>query len=99
MPRRTIPAGLVNVGLQRIALTSTATALNSTCQLGHAFMVSVETQSVRVRFDSTAPTTSTGILLTAANSPYYWEGVDGTKPKFIRVTSGAILNVQAWTRK
>lgn len=98
---RNIPVGLVNKGLQRIVLNSTATALNSTAQLGSVFLVSVETQSVRVRFDSvnstTAPTANTGILLTAANSPYWLQSiVDPSKMKFARATAGAILQVQAF---
>lgn len=99
MSRRTIPAGLISVGFQRIVTNSTATLLNSTCQAGSTFLFSVETQSVRVIFDgSTTPTANTGILLTAANSPFIMEGLDGTKPKFARVTAGAILQVQAWRR-
>jgi len=99
MSRRTIPAGLISVQFQKITMNSTATFLNSTAQTASAFLVSVETQSARVTFDgSTTPAATTGVLLTAANSPYFWEGVDGTKMKFARAASGAILNVQAWRR-
>jgi hypothetical protein len=97
--KRTQPAGLINSGFQKITTNSTATLLNSTCQLGSAFLMSVETQSIRVVFDgSTTPAASTGVLLTAANSPYYFEGVDGTKLKLARAVAGAIVNVQAWRR-
>jgi len=99
MSKRNLPSGMVSVGFQRIVTNSTATLLNSTCQTGSTFLISVETQSIRVIFDgSTNPTANTGILLLAANSPIYLEGIDGTKPKIARVTAGAIVNVQAWRR-
>ena len=99
MSRRTIPAGLISVAFQKITFNSTATNLNSTAQTGSAFWISVETQSVRATFDgSTTPAASTGVLLTAANSPYFLEGLDGSKVKLARATAGAIANVQAWRR-
>lgn len=99
MAKRNIPAALINSGFQKIATNSTATLLNSTCQLGSAFLLSVETQSIRVVFDgSTTPAASTGVLLTAANSPYFFDGIDGTKLKLARAVAGAIVNVQAWKR-
>jgi hypothetical protein len=97
--RRTQPAGLISLAFQKITTNSTATLLNSTAQAGSTFLLSVETQSIRVTFDgSTTPAASTGVLLTAANSPYYFEGIDGTKLKLARATAGAIVNVQAWRR-
>ena len=99
MSRRNIPAGMISVGFQKITMNSTSTFLNSTCQTGSAFLISVEAQSVRVTFDgSTNPAATTGVLLLAANSPIFLEGIDGTKPKFARAAAGAILNVQAWRR-
>ena len=97
---RNVPAGLINGGFQRIVINSTATALNSTCQVGTSFIVSVETQSVRATFDgTTTPTANTGILLTAANSPFFLDGIGvPASMKFARVTAGAILNVQAFKR-
>lgn len=92
-------AGLVSTSFQKITMNSTATLLNSTGQTGNTFLVSVETQSVRVVFDgSTTPAASTGVLLTAANSPYFFEGIDGTKMKFARAAAGTVLNVQSWRR-
>jgi hypothetical protein len=58
--------------------------------------MSVEAQSVRIVFDNSTPAVSTGVLLTAANSPYLFEGIDGTKLKIARAASGAIVNVQSW---
>lgn len=97
IPQRVAPPKLASVAFQKITTNSTATLLNSTGQTGNAFWISVETQSVRVTFDgTTTPAASTGVLLTAANSPYFLEGIDGTKMKFARATAGAILNVQSW---
>jgi hypothetical protein len=98
MARRNTPAGLIYQGFQRIATNSTATGLNSTVAAGQAFLISVETQSIRLRFDSTAPTANTGILLIAANSPFWIDGVKGSTVKIARATAGAIVNVQSWTR-
>ncbi len=95
---RMTPDGLIHTGFQRIVTNSTATALNSTCQQGQALLLSVETQSIRVRFDSTAPTANTGVLLTAANSPYFWDTVKGSSLKIARATVGAIVNVEAFKR-
>ena len=96
---RNVPAGLISKGFQKITTNSTATALNSTCQVGTAFIVSVETQSVRVVFDGSTPAASTGILLTAANSPYLFDGIaNPANMKFARVTAGAIVQVQAFGR-
>ena len=95
--RRITPARKTSCAFQKITLNSTATLLNSTGQTGNTFLLSVETQSIRAVFDgSTTPAASTGVLLTAANSPYYFEGIDGTKLKIARAASGAIVNVQSW---
>lgn len=98
MPRRNIPSGMVSVGFQKITMNSTATLLNSTCQAGNTFLISVEAQSVRVTFDGSTPAATTGVLLLAANSPIFLEGIAGTQPKFARAAAGAIMNVQAWRR-
>ena len=95
--RRTAPAGLISQGFQKITTNSTATGLNTTCALGSSILFSVETQSVRVTFDGSTPTASTGVLLTAANSPYFYD-VRGSTIKIARVAAGAVLNVQAFKR-
>lgn len=94
--RRVTPARLTSCTYQKITTNSTATALNTTGQTGNTFLMSVETQSIRIVFDASTPAASTGVLLTAANSPYYFEGIDGTKIKIARATAGAIVNVQSW---
>lgn len=96
MARRNIPAGLTSVGFQKITTNSTATTLNSTCIAGNTFWLSVEAQSVRVTFDGSTPAASTGVLLLAANSPYWLAGIKGSQLKIARATAGAIVNVQAW---
>lgn len=95
---RFVPAGLTNAGFQKITTNSTATGLNSTCANGQALWLSVETQSVRVTFDGSTPAASTGVLLTAANSPYFLDAVDGSLIKIARAAAGAIVNVQAFKR-
>lgn len=96
---RNAPAGLISKQFQRIVTNSTATLLNTTAQVGTTLLVSVETQSIRVTMDgSTLPTANTGILLLAANSPYWFEGIDVSKFKLARATSGAIVNVQSFGR-
>jgi hypothetical protein len=96
MARRNTPAGLLSVGFQKITTNSTATALNTTCSVGSALWISVETQSARVTFDGSTPAASTGILLTAANSPYILDGVKASTLKIARVAAGAIVQVQAF---
>ena len=98
MSQRVIPAGLISSGFQKITTNSTATTLNSTCAAGSALWLSVETQSVRVTFDGSTPAASTGVLLTAANSPYFLEGLNGSALKIARAAAGAIVNVQSWRR-
>jgi hypothetical protein len=96
---RNVPAGLISKGFQKITTNSTATALNSTCCVGTSFLISVETQSVRVVFDGSTPAASTGVLLTAANSPYFFDGIGtASNMKFARVTAGAIIQAQAFGR-
>lgn len=98
MPTRNTPTGLIYQGFQRIATNSTATGLNSTVAAGQSFLLSVEAQSIRLRFDSTSPTANTGILIIAANSPIWLEGIKGSTLKIARAAAGAIVNVQSWTR-
>ena len=99
MAKRNTPAGLINAGFQKITTNSTATALNSTTIQGNIFLVSVETQSARITFDGSTPAASTGVLLTAAASPYWFAGVSGSLIKIARAAAGAIVQVQAFKSK
>ena len=102
MTRRVMPAGLISGGFQRSATNSTAVALTSTIRAAgvSAFHISVETRGARMRADSTAPTGTTGVLLTTTGSPYYFDSFDGSADlKFISDTSTAgVVNIQAWKR-
>jgi len=95
---RSTPSGLISAGFQKITTNSTATGLNTTCANGQALWLSVETQSVRVTFDGSTPAASTGVLLTAGNSPYWIDAVDASILKIARAAAGAIVNVQAFKR-
>lgn len=100
MAKRNIRAGLVSLGYQKITTNSTAGTLNSTCIAGNTFLISVETQSARLTFDgSTTPAASTGILLLAANSPYFFEGIKGSDIKIKGAAVGSVLQVQAWKHR
>lgn len=55
-------------------------------------VIRTETQSVRWRDDGTAPTSSAGMLMLAADAPYVYTGAI-SKLRFIEVTSGAKLNI------
>lgn len=98
--RRQMLAGLIPVGFQKITLAnSTALGLNSTVRIGaHVFDVSVETNDARYRFDSTAASLTTGVLLPAANV-YRWEGVSPSQIAnltFQRSTGTCVLNIQSY---
>ena len=94
---RTVPLGLVSQGFQKITSNSTATTLNSTCIQGTHALISVETQSARIVFDGSTPAASTGILLTAANSPYFFENVPLSGLRCARVAAGSIVIVQPFS--
>jgi hypothetical protein len=96
MARRNIPAGLTALGYEKITTNSTVKTLNSTNIVGNTFLISVETQSARIRFDNGTPAASTGILLLAANSPFWVYGVKGSQIKITGAASGSILNVVAF---
>jgi len=97
-----MPAGLISAGYQRNATNSTAVALTSTIRTAgaSAFLISVETRGARLRADSTAPTKTTGVLLTTTGSPYFFDAFDGSGNfKFVSNTSTAgVVNIQAWKR-
>jgi len=99
MAKRNIPAGLISLGYQKITTNSTATTLNSTCSPGNTFLISVETQSLRLTFDGTTPAASTGVLLLAANSPYWFHGVKGADIKIKGAAVGSVVQVQAWKHR
>jgi len=99
MAKVNVPAGVTSVGYQKITTNSTATTLNSTCGAASTFLISVETQSARLTFDGTTPAASTGILLLAANSPYWFRGIKGTDIKIKGAAVGSVLQIQAWKNR
>lgn len=57
---------------------------------------SVEADSIRIRWDGTAPTASEGHLYTAGQTFDVWGKVNLQKMKMIRVTSDATVRVTYW---
>ncbi len=95
MAKRNIPAGMTCLGLQTISLAnSTALGLNSTCSPGKLFHFSVETNSVRLRTDGTAPTLNTGILL--ATGEHWLFDMKGSTLKFQRQTGTAKVSIECY---
>lgn len=96
MPQSIINQAKLNLGFQTLTLAnSTAGTLNGTCVRARAILVSVETNDVRLRMDGTKPTLTTGVLLIAANGPYYLDFLNGTGVAFQRTTGTAKVSIQA----
>lgn len=96
-------AGLTPTGFQAMSLAnSTSIAVNSTVRASSAnlIVVSVETQSARMRCDGSAPTLTTGVLLTAANGPYIFDLNPNSAAnwKFQRSTGTCVVSVQGFRR-
>ena len=92
--KRTVKGALVPVGFQAIAATTSAVAVNSTLQDSHVLHISVTTTDARYRADGTDPTNNTGVILETGNSPYWFEGYNGTSVlKFIRSGGSGTSNV------
>jgi len=85
--------------IQRLTANSTAVAVSSTTiQPTRLLMISVETNAVRMRFDSTAPTTNTGILIQKDQQPFIYEGYNGAPLKFVVDAGGtAFVTVAGFT--
>lgn len=96
MAKRNITAGITALGYEKITTNSTVKTLNTTNIVGNTFLMSVETQSARVRFDGGTPGASTGVLLLAANSPYWFHGIKGSQIKITGAVAGSILHVTAF---
>lgn len=90
-------AGLVPVGFQVMSLAnSTAIAVNSTCRGGNVLHISVETQAARMRSDATAPTRTTGVLI-SSGVLFVFEGYNGTANlKFQRSTGTAKVSIMSY---
>jgi hypothetical protein len=96
MAKRNITAGLTALGYEKITTNSTVKTLNTTNIVGSSFLLSVETQSARVRLDGGNPAATTGVLLLATNSPYWFRGIKGSQIKITGAASGSVLHVMAF---
>ena len=77
---------------------STAVTISATAQEGRLLLISVETNDARLRFDSTAPQTSTGILIKKDLQPFVYEGYNGAAIKFIKAAGGtSIITIASFT--
>lgn len=82
-----------SVCLGHARLTSLATAAGLTVPAGAtACYLRCETQPVRFRDDGTDPTATTGMLLLAADVPFFYDG-NLNAIKFIETAASAALNV------
>jgi len=99
--KRWVPGALIPSNFETIALangTSVAVGLNSTSRQCDAFHISVETNDVRYRFDSTAPTATTGILV-QKDTDFWFKGLrqsDLANLKFISSTGTGLIQVMAY---
>ena len=101
--QRTIPAGLIAVGVQSSSLiNSTALGLNSTATGSstqgkvQAIHLAVESStSIRFRSDGSDATHTTGVLLTTGL--YLLEGLDFTNFSMQRSTGSASVSLQSYS--
>jgi len=91
--QRVAHAGLSPVSHQRIVTNSTAQAINSTTRPADVLLIGVQTHSVMFRVDA-VPTATTGILLTTANSPYWFFGWNRTSIGVFMKTGATAAVVQ-----
>lgn len=87
---------LASAGFQRVALNTTAVALNSTVRASNVLDISVESADARYRMDGTAPTSTTGVLI-QSDTILRFEGYNGTALlKFCAAAAGSVINVQGY---
>jgi hypothetical protein len=98
---RRIPPGLVFVGHQQMTLDdSTAVSLTSTIRASvpSALLFSVETNNVRLGWNSTTPTLNTGVVFVKDNE-YFLENYSlDENMKFQRTTGTAVIQALAFKR-
>jgi len=83
--------GFKSLGYQQV--TNLTAAVGLTIPAGASIaLLQVTGQNVRWRDDGTDPTTTVGMVLTAAGDPYPFSG-DLSKIKFIEASATAVLNV------
>lgn len=93
---RVAPAGLIAVGFQKASLSnSTAVPLNSTLSPATVIVFSVEGADVRVRWDGSDPTRTTGVLY-QADTVHTIEGASGAV--FQRSTGTVTVSIAGFKR-
>lgn len=80
-------ASWVPASFEQITANSTSQSITSTGQAARVLFITVETQDVRMRFDSTAPTINTGILIKKDLNPFIYEGYNGAALKFVSLSA------------
>lgn len=81
------------IGSQQLSSADLASAVSLTVPTGTRLcMLQVETQSIRYKSDGTDPTSSTGIKLNDGDVLKYTG--DPRKLRLIRVTAGAVVNIE-----
>jgi hypothetical protein len=74
-------------------LDTLATAASTTPPAGAKYaLISASTQSVRFRDDGTAPTAAIGIVITAADAPFWYSG-NLHALQFIEITASAAVDI------
>src|SRR5262245_46318739 len=85
------PGGLKVISFQQLASIGSATALTIPKKT-KAMLISADGQSVRIRFDGTAPTAAIGHLLANGDSMFY-HGDYLTNIQVIQTAATAVVNV------
>ena len=78
----------VGLGHEAITISTVALAFTTLPALANAALVRTEANSIRFSTDSTAPTASVGILLTASDTAPFWIAGRGSLVNFKAIRSG-----------
>lgn len=83
----------LTIGVAASGLTAATFAAANNASRAESALITVETNSIRVRLDGVAPDATTGHLYTAGSS-FIITGVDALiAAKFIRATADAVIQV------
>ena len=81
------------LGYQQLSTTLTSAQPLPNIPTGaRGVLLTVSVANVRWRDDGTAPTSTTGMLLTTTDEPFYYEG-NLSKLQFIETATGALLDI------
>lgn len=86
--QRCVPYGYQQLG------SGVMTAAQSIAAVGaaNAILISAESQNIRIRDDGTAPTSSSGFLITTTSGPFEYTGPI-TSIQIIGAAAGAVANL------